>query len=113
VKQLNLDIGRQNRERGIDLVIANNKKWFAAALQIIADLPAGWRGLSEDYRPSIEAAIGLPVTSTNVYGALTMRAVQYGLLVPTGRRFPMKRRASHGRVTKEYKRSRKGHGYRG
>jgi hypothetical protein len=101
-KQLELFHGRLARDAGMDLVKDNNPDWFAAAMQIVIDLPPGWRGIGEDVRDTVEAKIGPPLTSSNAFGAVIAHAVKRGLLRATGRRLPMTRRASHARKSDEY-----------
>lgn len=98
-----LTAARAARDAGMDSVAGNNPEWMPAALQIVAHMPRGWRGLTEDLRPVIEAAIG-PPTHTNAYGALARIAKSRGLLRVTGRRRQMRLTRSHARNTDEYER---------
>lgn len=98
-----LPAGIARRDEGMARVADHNPNWTAEALRIIATLPRGWTGLPEDWRPMVEARIG-PPTSSFAYGPLTKTARQIGLVRLTGRRLPMRRRTSNGRMTDEYER---------
>jgi len=69
-------------------------------------LPKGWQGKGEDMRIMIEAGIGGPPPrcSTNIYGAVVLRAIDLGLVTRTGARSPMQLDRSHARMTDVYRR---------
>lgn len=100
--QFDLFQGQVERDRGIEQVTQGSGRWFDHAMQVVRRLPRGWRGLAEDLRPLIEAELGPPPRSTNVYGAITREAIKLGLLRPTGLRRPMRLSRSHARPSDEY-----------
>ena len=98
-----LSEGRRRRDAGMDRVKANNAEWFRLALLVIHQLPEGWTGRPEQFRPSIEKIAGRP-TSNNVYGSLISVARKRGLLIPVQHRSQNTRAVSHSRWTEEYRR---------
>lgn len=101
--EFDLGEGRRRRDAGMDRVKANNKEWFRLALLVIHQLPSGWTGRPEQFRPAIERVAGRP-THNNVYGSLTSVARKRGLLVKISRRSQNRRKVSHSRWTEEYTR---------
>lgn len=97
--------GRQERDSGVGKISSGiGMKWIILATKIIADLPSGWIGTSEDVRPMILDRIG-PPHHVNAWGALTLRVRRKGILIPTGKAYQAKRVARHANVIGEYRRS--------
>lgn len=95
--------GEEERDAGIAQTQLGQDEWFARALMMIRALPRSWEGISESWRPIIEAKIG-PPRHHNTWGALTMTASRYGIIVDTGVRVKMRLRRSHARKSPIWRR---------
>lgn len=98
------DPERDERLAALALVREHNKPLMNSALGLIARLPSGWRGQSEDIRELLETDPGFAPTSGGFYGAMVKDAEDLGLLKRTGRRVHMRRKGSHGRMTDQLER---------
>jgi hypothetical protein len=68
------------RDQAIAHVIANGPDWHSRALQAVAALPRGWRGIGEDIRKHVMSRGVSAPHHPNCWGALIMAAHRAGYL---------------------------------
>jgi hypothetical protein len=100
-----LEASRKSQASGIKRVLNNNKDWARRVGIFIRVLPLGWKGIAEDIRILWSTTGGDDPKSPNAWGGVIQGAVRRGELELTGERLPMTAKASHARLTDEYRRT--------
>lgn len=94
--------GKEARDAGIDMVLANAGAWKVKASTFVVALPSGWIGTGEDIKLAAEPLIGAP-HHHNAWGGIINGHVGV-ILIPTGRWLHTKAKKSHYRRLPEYRR---------
>ena len=93
------------RDSAIARTAASNAWWFSQAFDLLAS-PTFQNRLDrftgEDLRQEVEIHIG-PPSHPNAVGSFIMQALKRGLIEKTGVYVPMKLKASHARMTPQYR----------
>ena len=92
--QFDLFGGKEARDEGLKKVASGSPDYIDGGMALIANLPNGTELTGEDVRLKCVAA-GLRYHHPNVHGSLIKRAVDRGLLRPTGRWVQPKAKPSH------------------
>jgi len=99
----NMELGELLREEGTEAVKASHAEWFSRAWEYVLNLPVGWVGLPEDWRPPIIFRNG-PPHDFHVWGSLTLSAIRAHLIEETGIRRKTQSVSSHAAKGVEYRR---------
>ena len=102
--QLDLDLGRRERDEGFKKVIAHHPDYHVRVMAWIRSRPKGWTGTCEDIRIAVTPLIGEPKHSSQ-WGAAINDAIEKGWLVPTGERPKSKMVQNHARKSGRYRRT--------
>jgi hypothetical protein len=102
-RQLDLFGAKSARDEAMEQVDRNAGRFLVDALLVIARLPRGAIVIGEDIRRMVNRAGFIP-HHHNAWGVLIKRAIERGLIVPTGRYEPMHDTKSHASKTPVYRR---------
>jgi len=102
--QLDLDLGRKERDEGLQKVIAHHRDWHVRVIAWIRARPPGWLGTTEDVRIAVVPLVG-EAAHPNAWGAVMNDAREKGWIVSTGVRPRSKMPQNHARRSDRYKRT--------
>jgi hypothetical protein len=97
------DDAKKARDAALARVHANGGRWRDTALVALPYLIPGFVGTAEDIRIRLQLRGLEPPHHHNAWGDLIKAALKKRLIVPTGKRQPMRTRKSHARETPVYR----------
>jgi hypothetical protein len=100
-QQLDLMAALAERDLALDKVSDRAGPWIDRAMRGLAALPLGWQGTGESIRLALPVE---PPHHHNAWGAVIKKALDRGLLTPTGKFEHMRTKKSHARKTPVYRR---------